>query len=266
MDWSSFIYFGLISIILGVISSFFCWKKEKTLLISLFTILQILVLAFFVFGFWIEIKRPPFKTMGETRLWFSLFMPIAGWISYKFWNYKWMIPYGTVLSTVFILINLLKPEIHTAELMPALQSIYFVPHVSIYMIAYAFLGGSFVLAFVSLFKKDDLLLKVSDKLVLIGICGLGIGMLLGSLWAKEAWGTYWDWDPKETWALVTFFGYLFYFHLRMMTHKMKKMSILLLLISFLALQMCWYGVNFVPSANKSLHRYSELQYDGPLIS
>ena len=58
-------------------------------------------------------------------------------------------------------------------------------------------------------------MQTADNLVYAGVAFLSIGMLLGSLWAKEAWGNYWSWDPKETWAVITWMGYLIYIHLRL---------------------------------------------------
>ena len=85
---------------------------------------------------------------------------------------------------------------------------------------------------------------------------LSIGMLLGSLWAKEAWGNYWSWDPKETWAVITWAGYLLYVHLRLFRKTGRKTLYVLLIMSFLALQMCWYGVNYLPAAQQSVHLYN----------
>lgn len=76
---------------------------------------------------------PPLRTMGETRLWYSFFMGIAGLLTYIRWKYRWILSFSTLLSTVFVIINLMKPEIHDQSLMPALQSVWFIPHVTVYM-------------------------------------------------------------------------------------------------------------------------------------
>ena len=91
----------------------------------------------------------------------------------------------------------------------------------------------------------------------VGLAFMTIGMLFGALWAKEAWGHYWSWDPKETWAAITWFAYLVYVHYRQIpTHK-PKLALWVLLISFVLLQMCWWGINYLPSAQgSSVHVYS----------
>lgn len=93
------------------------------------------------------------RTMGETRLWYSFFLPLAGIITYSRWRYKWILSFSFVLSLVFICINLFKPEIHNKTLMPALQSPWFAPHVIVYMFAYAMLGAAAVMAVYLLWIK-----------------------------------------------------------------------------------------------------------------
>ena len=85
--------------------------------------------------YWISLERPPMRTMGETRLWYSFFLPLAGIITYGRWKYKWILGFSTILSLVFVCINIFKPEIHNKTLMPALQSPWFTPHVIVYMFA-----------------------------------------------------------------------------------------------------------------------------------
>ena len=58
-------------------------------------------------------------------------------------------------------------------------------------------------------------MELCDNLVNVGLAFMTLGMLFGALWAKEAWGHYWSWDPKETWAAATWLGYLCYIHFRM---------------------------------------------------
>ena len=84
-----------------------------------------------------------------------------------------------------------------------------------------------------------------------------IGMLFGALWAKEALGHYWSWDPKETWVAITWFAYLVYVHYRQLPTHRPRLALWVLLISFVLLQMCWWGINYLPSAQgSSVHVYS----------
>jgi len=157
-------------------------------------------------------------------------------------------------------VNLFKPEIHSKTLMPALQSPWFAPHVIVYMFAYAVLGASTVMAGFLLIRSreaDDRSQEILDNLVYVGLAFMTIGMLFGALWAKEAWGHYWSWDPKETWAAITWFAYLVYIHYRQLPKQSPRLALWLLIISFVLLQMCWWGINYLPSAQgSSVHTYS----------
>jgi len=162
---------------------------------------------------------------------------------------------------VFICVNLFKPEIHSKTLMPALQSPWFAPHVIVYMFAYAVFGVSTLMAIYLLFKKSPtstLNAQTSlDNLVYVGLAFMTFGMLFGALWAKEAWGHYWSWDPKETWAAITWFAYLIYIHYRRLPSHKPRLAMWLLIFSFILLQMCWWGINYLPSAQgSSVHTYN----------
>ena len=136
---------------------------------------------------------------------------------------------------------------NTKTLVPALQSPWFAPHVFVYIFAYTLLGVAVIMAW----------WKLADDLVYVSLAFLTIGMLFGALWAKEAWGHYWSWDPKETWAAITWIAYLVYIHYRQIPHQRNRLALWMLVISFLLLQMCWWGINYLPSAQgSSVHTYS----------
>ena len=207
MSWEEFIYFAIAAVLLWAIGAWAAWK-EKTAVTYMSTIAGLAIFFSFILMMWISLERPPLRTMGETRLWYSFFLPLAGITVYSRWKYKWILSFSTVLALVFICVNLFKPEIHSKTLMPALQSPWFAPHVIVYMFAYAVLGASTVMALYLLcFKKgkvSDEEYEITDNLVYVGLAFMTIGMLFGALWAKEAWGHYWSWDPKETWAATSF--------------------------------------------------------------
>lgn len=257
INWDNFYLFAIVAVGLwagGAGVSLSTARRSKTAIFL--TLAGIICLGVFISGLWISLQRPPLRTMGETRLWYSFFMGIAGVLTYIRWKYRWIISFSALLSTVFVVINLLKPEIHDQSLMPALQSVWFIPHVTVYMFSYSVLGCAFIIAISGLVRHKEDYLRAADNLVYAGVAFLSIGMLLGSLWAKEAWGNYWSWDPKETWAVVTWMGYLLYIHLRLLRKVKAKMLYYVLIFSFAALQMCWYGVNYLPSAEQSIHLYN----------
>ena len=269
MTWGHFIFFAIVSVVLWIAGAVAAWKEKKGMVYAT-TIGGLVVFFAFIVGMWISLERPPLRTMGETRLWYSFFLPFAGVIIYSRWHYKWILSFSTLMAVVFIAINLFKPEIHSKTLMPALQSPWFAPHVIVYMFAYALLGASFVMAVVLLGARNKAPGKTSnfqppisnptdslDNLVYVGLAFMTIGMLFGALWAKEAWGHYWAWDPKETWAAITWFAYLVYIHYRLAYPQRLRPALWMLIIAFILLHMCWCGSNYLPSAQgASVHTYN----------
>ena len=258
MIWDRFIYFAVVALLCWAVGAVFAWKGKAKPAIGL-TLVGIGVFLAYILMMWIELERPPLRTMGETRLWYSLFLPMAGLFIYSRWRYKWILTFSTVMTTVFICINLFKPEIHSKTLMPALQSPWFAPHVIVYMFAYALLGAAFLMAVWMLFKREksyDVTFTTLDNLVNVGLAFMTFGMLFGALWAKEAWGHYWSWDPKETWAAATWLAYLCYIHYRRYPLYRPAVALWIVIVSFALLQMCWWGINYLPAAQgASVHTY-----------
>jgi len=270
ITWEQFIYFAIAAVLLWAAGAWAAWK-DKTITAYTTTIIGLAVFFGYILMMWISLERPPLRTMGETRLWYSFFLPLTGIIVYSRWKYKWILSFSTVLALVFICVNLFKPEIHSKTLMPALQSPWFAPHVIVYMFAYAVFGVATLMAVFQLLSSSPLTSHPSpltphpspltshllDNLVYVGLAFMTIGMLFGALWAKEAWGHYWSWDPKETWAAITWFAYLVYIHYRQLPKQQPRLALWILIISFILLQMCWWGINYLPSAQgASVHTYS----------
>lgn len=262
LDWTHFLWFAIPSMCLLFGSAFAALRHRRVWALGL-GFAALLVFAFFIGGMWHSLERPPLRTMGETRLWYSFFVIVAGLMVYIRWRYVWILGFSGILASVFMFINLFKPEIHNKAMMPALESPYFVPHVISYIFAYALLGAALLVVLYLIWherkgKSIDVprLLAVSDSLVYTGLGFLMIGLLLGCVWAKDAWGTYWGWDPKETWAAITLLSYLLYIHHRLHRPRAYRISFLLLLVSFFFLQICWYGINYLPAAQgSSSHTY-----------
>lgn len=265
VTWDSFVFFAVVAVILWFFGAYNAWRcKQKVATIA--TVSGIMVFLLFIIGLWITLERPPLRTMGETRLWYAFFLPVAGITVYCRWHYKWILSFSTLLSIVFICVNLFKPDIHSKTLMPALQSPWFAPHVIVYMFCYAIMGAVTLMAVAALFgnkiKRFNIdatrLDNPTTELVKVGLSFMTLGMLMGALWAKEAWGHYWAWDPKETWAAATWFFYLAYIHMgNSKESKALNAKYILLIIAFLCLQMCWWGINYLPSAQaNSVHTYS----------
>lgn len=169
-------------------------------------------------------------------------------------------------------------------LVPSLQSNWLMMHVTMMMISYAtLLVGSLLsllyLAFLSfrsmkggqtsqqiltnsqtiveksLVSKLSLLQTIdlwSYRIIGLGFPFLTIGIISGAVWANEAWGSYWSWDPKETWAFITWLVFAIYLHSRLIKGWQGKEAALLGSCGFFVIWICYLGVNFL---GKGLHSY-----------
>nr|USN91766.1 cytochrome c heme attachment protein [Limonium bicolor] len=92
----------------------------------------------------------------------------------------------------------------------------------------------------------------SYRVISLGFIFLTIGILSGAVWANEAWGSYWNWDPKETWAFITWIIFSIYLHIRTNTNFNFENSALVASIGFLLIWICYFGVNIL---GIGLHSY-----------
>jgi len=92
----------------------------------------------------------------------------------------------------------------------------------------------------------------SYRIIGLGFPFLTIGIISGAVWANEAWGSYWSWDPKETWALITWLVFAIYLHSRLIKGWQGKKAAILGSCGFFVIWICYLGVNFL---GKGLHSY-----------
>lgn len=263
LGWNIFLWVAIVVFVLSLSAAILAATSRMRSRIAIAcSVTAIALMAIFIGMLWMTLERPPLRTMGETRLWYSLFLLMAGLFTYVRWQFRWILSFSTLLATVFMVINILKPEIHDQTLMPALQSPWFVPHVSVYMFSYALLGCATLLAIGALATKSDKLDNAIERLLYGGLAFVTIGMFTGAIWAKDAWGAYWSWDAKEAWAAVTWGLYLVAVHLALRPSIysnvwQKRVYYATIIVAFLALQMCWWGVNYLPTATRSVHVYNQ---------
>jgi ABC-type transport system involved in cytochrome c biogenesis permease subunit len=150
------------------------------------------------------------------------------------------------------------------HLPPALQSGLFAPHVAAYMAAYVMMAKAAVQAFAQLVHRagpgDERLVRYevgAYRMVSVGFPLLTLGLILGSIWAKIAWGDYWNWDPKELWSFVSWLVYLGYLHFRYLYgRKYPKVSASLCLSGLVAIILTLLWVNLAPIFKGGLHSYA----------
>ena len=168
-------------------------------------------------------------------------------------------------------------------LVPSLQSNWLMMHVSMMMVSYATLiiGSLFSIFYLFLVNfslgknknqvlttgasqqsilveatSKDSLLQIIDiwsyRIIGLGFPFLTIGIISGAVWANEAWGSYWSWDPKETWALITWLVFAIYLHARLLKGWQGTRAAFLGSCGFFVIWICYLGVNFL---GKGLHSY-----------
>ena len=149
---------------------------------------------------------------------------------------------------------LLNLDMSVNPLNPSLRSYWLSFHVTAAVIAYGTFAISFGLAIAFLLREQGKLKKmpeaevldeVSYKMVFVGMPFLTIMLITGAVWAEYAWGTFWSWDPKETFALVTWLVYAIYLHIRLMRGWRGKKTAILSIIGFVAVIFTFFGVSYL---------------------
>ena len=154
-------------------------------------------------------------------------------------------------------------------LIPALQSNWLTYHVMTCFLGYAAFAVSFGASVAYLIKNKDApptteedagslpALEMLDELIYkanaVGFLLLGIGIITGAVWANYAWGSYWSWDPKETWSLITWLIYATFLHARLTRGWRGRKTAVLSIIGFCGVLFTFFGVNYVLSG---LHSYA----------
>jgi cytochrome c-type biogenesis protein CcsB len=158
-------------------------------------------------------------------------------------------------------------------LVPSLQSNWLMMHVSMMMISYAtlILGSLLSILYLAFFRLISTRLRLTSldleettfslletvdiwsyRIIGLGFPFLTIGIISGAVWANEAWGSYWSWDPKETWALITWLIFAIYLHSRLVNGWQGQKAAFLSSSGFFIIWICYLGVNFL---GKGLHSY-----------
>jgi ABC-type transport system involved in cytochrome c biogenesis permease subunit len=158
---------------------------------------------------------------------------------------------ATIVALAFLAISSspLTPRAIQSPI-PALRSFWLVLHVTFSFIGEAFFVVSFVAALGYLFSRKEARRAEMDRLVAASV-GIGYpvftagALVFGAIWAQTAWGAWWSWDPKETWALVTWLIYTAYLHTRLIKRLRGRVSAVLAVVGFAAAMFTFFGVNYL---------------------
>lgn len=172
-----------------------------------------LVLTIVLGLFWIASGHIPFSNGAETMLTIAWTAMLASVLSFK--RFSIMLPFGIIVASLAAMVSAMgnaNPAV--TQLMPALSSPLLSIHVSLMMLSYTVLAIIMVNGICGLVASlrhtsvsdsaSAKMARMSEALMYPALFFLGSGIIAGSIWANVSWGCYWNWDPKETWALITF--------------------------------------------------------------
>jgi cytochrome c-type biogenesis protein CcsB len=220
-------------------------------------------------GRWMEAERPPFKTLHESLVLLAACIALVYVFVEAAYRMRILGLPAALGSTASLAYAVARMDHEIATLPAALQSGWFIPHVVVYFFGYAALvvaGGAAAIYLVHpapiehgrehlLGSRTVDLSSWMNGAVRFGFVLLTLGLFIGGVWAKDAWGDYWTWDPKETWALVTWFVYAAYLHLQHVAGWRGRRLAVVVLVGLAAVMFTYLGVNVLPTTESSLHAY-----------
>jgi cytochrome c-type biogenesis protein CcsB len=223
---------------------------------------------------WIETHQTgygyvPLSNMYESLIFFSWTIVLVYLILEVKYRQKIIGVFITPFAFLAIALTSIIPGINPKiiPLVPALQSNWLAIHVTTCFFGYASFAVSFGISLLYLVRerKGDpktgvprwlpsaiVLDEINYKSIVIGFPLLTLGIITGAAWANYAWGSYWSWDPKETWSLITWFIYAAFLHARLTRDWRGRKAAFLSIIGFTAVLFTYFGVNYLISG---LHSY-----------
>ena len=214
------------------------------------------------------LRAAPFTNLYESLVFFVWCLILAYLViefRYKNKSFGAFVTPVAGLALAFIDLTGMNKEIQ--PLVPALQSNWLTIHVTTCFFGYASFAVSFGISILYLIRDREggepagvsrwlpsapILDEINYKSIVIGFPMLTLGIVTGAAWANYAWGTYWSWDPKETWSLITWFIYAAFLHARLTRDWRGRKTAILSIIGFLAVLFTYFGVNYLLSG---LHSY-----------
>ncbi len=210
-----------------------------------------------------EAGRAPISNFFESISVMVFIASLCGFVYWRKSKIDLLILIVNLFNFVMLSINFSFPR-QIPTLMPALQSYWLPIHVSTTLSGYAIFCVAALVGMLYFLKEKFPKLNLPDletleelgfKIVIFGFPIYALGALLfGSIWAHEAWGRYWFWDPKETWALIIFLYYAVYLHMRNRDKFTHRHGALFLVGGFFFIMFSYFGVNILISG---LHSYAK---------
>lgn len=226
-------------------------KKGYAVKLGVLLIISAFQLAVFILRWYISGNIPlsnGYETMAFVSLSTSLLTLSAIWMLRKQPFVCNTVTIGGLMiaGLTLLVAHLSEMSPQITSLMPVLHSPWLTTHVSLIMISYSLFAFMAVIAGVDLVKKDARLDALNRLMLYPAEIFLAIGIFLGAIWANQSWGTYWSWDPKEVWALISMLIYCVPLHVGSLPVMRKaKVHDIYLIIAFLSILMTYFGVNYL---------------------
>jgi cytochrome c-type biogenesis protein CcsB len=223
---------------------------------------------------WVETHQTgygyvPLSNMYESLIFFSWTIILVYLILEFKYRQKIIGVFVTPFAFLAIALTSIIPGIDAkiTPLVPALQSNWLAIHVITCFLGYASFAVSFGISVLYLLQdrkgaataegskwlpSTSVLDEINYKSIVIGFPMLTLGIVTGAAWANYAWGSYWSWDPKETWSLITWFVYAAFLHARLTRDWRGRKAAILSIVGFSAVLFTYFGVNYLISG---LHSY-----------
>lgn len=209
---------------------------------------------------WYTLERPPWATLYETAALLALATGIASAYCYRKKETPALYLPLAFVAVILLIFSALAWEA-SPDLAPALDSGWLLVHVPVVILAYAaFAVASIASAALIALKAGnrgdrrtfERLDTIAYNLIIAGVALLALGIVMGAIWANAAWGSYWSWDPKETWALITLVLYVIYLIIRKTGVKPEDAAFVAIL-GFLSILFTYVGVSYLIPG---LHSYA----------
>ena len=226
-------------------------KKGFAVKLGILLIISAFQLAVFILRWYISGNIPlsnGYETMAFVSLSTSLLTLLAIWMLRKQTFVCNTVTIGGLMiaGLTLLVAHLSEMSPQITSLMPVLHSPWLTTHVSLIMISYSLFAFMAVIAGVDLVKKDARLDALNRLMLYPAEIFLTIGIFLGAIWANQSWGTYWSWDPKEVWALISMLIYCVPLHVGSLPLMRKaKVHDIYLIMAFLSILMTYFGVNYL---------------------
>lgn len=207
------------------------------------------------------VGHAPLSNFYESLIFYGWCVSLVLVIMKKRLSYPVITFLAGLIALLFLGYASISPSVdrNIQPLVPALQSNWLHIHVFTCFLAYAAFVISFVCGLLYLFTwkgvipAREVLDDINYRSVIVGFPMLSAGIFTGAVWAHYAWGSYWSWDPKETWSLITWIVYALFLHARLVRGWKGRKIALLSIVGFLSVIFTYFGVNFILSG---LHSYA----------